>query len=98
MNIQIPSALGLSLLLSCGSLHARSDACGRVSTFPIAPRTSEFFSVKITAIDGSLPGPSSQTSYRLAPGEHELTLVEQIDSKEYPDLFSKQRPQWDERK
>jgi hypothetical protein len=42
-------------------------------------------------VDGRLPGPTSNVSYRLTPGRHVLTVAEAIDTRQFDALHLAQR-------
>lgn len=74
--------------------HVAGDpdsSCGRISTFPVAPRTRQLFSARLIAVDGELPGPSSQDTFRIAPGRHVLTVAEAIDPRYFQSIANQQR-------
>ena len=58
--------------------------CGRISDFDVAPRQQQLHGAKILLIDGVTPGPSGATSFRVTPGSHVVTVVNEIDSKYLP--------------
>ena len=70
---------------------ARGDACGRISVFHIAPRSLDLYPAKVLAIDGEIPGPATQDTYRVAPGPHEVEVAEQIDDQDIPSTYSRAR-------
>lgn len=79
-------------LLEGAALAADPDSsCGRLSTFPVPPRTRQLHPATLLAVDGRLPGPSSQDSFRVAPGRYRLTLAENIDSREFGAVANRQR-------
>ena len=43
------------------------------------------------SIDGEIPGPGDQDTYRLAPGRHVLEVAEDIDAQDLPASFSRRR-------
>jgi hypothetical protein len=67
------------------------SGCGRVSVFHIAPRNQYLYRAKILEIDGEIPGPSVQDTYRVPAGRHTLLVAEQIDSQDLPSVYSRAR-------
>ncbi|HET9485673.1 MAG TPA: PDZ domain-containing protein, partial [Xanthomonadales bacterium] len=51
---------------------AQAGSCGRISVFHIAPRSQHLYPARILSIDGEIPGPAQQDTYRVAPGPHEV--------------------------
>jgi hypothetical protein len=93
-------ASGASRALAAALPAAGSEAsgCGRISHFPIAPRSDKLFKARIVLIDGTLPGPTGQDSYRVAAGPHEVTVAENIDYRDLPTTFSRERRQGGEKR
>lgn len=60
------------------------SSCGRISDFDVAPRQQQLHSAKIILIDGQAPGPSGATSFRVAAGQHVVTVVNRIESQYLP--------------
>lgn len=92
MRIELLSPDAAAAPLS--SAHAFGDSgagCGRITTFPASPRTRDLFAARLIAIDGEIPGPSSQDTYRLAPGRHVLTVAELIDERYFSAVANQQR-------
>lgn len=80
--------------VSGGGDRVRGDpdsVCGRISTFAAAPRTRELFPARLIAVDGELPGPSNQDTFRIAPGTHVLTVAEMIDERYFSAIANQQR-------
>lgn len=67
------------------------DACGRISTFHVAPRGQRLYAARVLAIDGTIPGPADQDTFRLAPGRHVLEVAEAIDAQDLPPSMSRRR-------
>lgn len=65
--------------------------CGRISHFEVAPRSEKLYRAKIIAIDGHIPGPSNAQSFRVDAGRHEVTLAEDIDYRQLPMVYSRNR-------
>ena len=57
---------------------ATSAGCGRISTFDVAPPGAQQYHATIIMLDGSSPGPSGHETYRVAAGEHQLLVAEDI--------------------
>ncbi len=60
-----------------------SQGCGRVSSFDMAPRNRQVYPVRVLAIDGTQPGPSTSDVFRVAPGMHVVRVAELIDIEEF---------------
>lgn len=73
------------------SLPAQPGGCGRISVFHIAPRSQDLYPAKILSIDGEIPGPVNQNTYRVAPGPHEVEVAEQIDDNDLPGTYTRAR-------
>ncbi len=58
--------------------------CGRISDFDVAPRQQQLHAAKIIMIDGQTPGPSGSKSFRVAAGEHVVTVANLIESRYLP--------------
>lgn len=67
------------------------STCGRLSVFEGAPRSENLFAAQLIQVDGDLPGPSSQETFRVAPGKHTLTVAEAIDWKYFAGTANRQR-------
>lgn len=65
--------------------------CARISTVDVAPSARNLFPVTLLAIDGELPGPSSQDSFRVRPGRLTLQVGERIDAHEFSSVANLQR-------
>lgn len=74
--------------------QAGGDTCGRISTFHIAPRQQRLYRARVLSIDGTLPGPARQDTYRVAPGKHVVEVAEEIDTQDLPTYFSRQRARY----
>jgi len=70
---------------------AQAGACGRISVFHIAPRGEQLYPAKILEIDGEIPGPSRQDTFRVTPGTHTLLVAEQIDVNDLPGVYTRAR-------
>ena len=70
---------------------AQSDGCGRISVFHIAPRSEDLYAAKILSIDGEIPGPKEQETYRVSAGPHTLEVAEQIVYQDIPAVYSRAR-------
>lgn len=68
-----------------------SDSCGRISVFHIAPRGKQLYPAKVLEIDGEIPGPARQETFRVAAGQHTLLVAEQIDDNDLPSVYSRAR-------
>lgn len=94
-------AMRIELLADNGSSAGRATAattstdggstCGRVSVFEGAPRSQNLFAALLIQVDGDLPGPSSQETFRISAGTHTLTVAEAIDPKYFSDVANRQR-------
>jgi hypothetical protein len=58
------------------------QGCGRISIFDVAPRQQNLYGAVILALDGQLPGPQGQQSFRASAGSHRLLVAENIPSRE----------------
>ena len=85
MKVEVFTGALLLLLLLSSDVDARSPAtaCGRVSQFDMAPRNRQVYPVRVLAIDGSAPGPSTSDVFRVAPGPHLVRVAELIDPREF---------------
>jgi hypothetical protein len=77
--------------LPAAATAATGAACGRVSTFHLAPRGERLYPARVLSIDGAIPGPADQDTYRLAPGSHRIEVAEAIDAQDLPAAFSRRR-------
>ena len=59
--VAVPSAV------AAAAPAASYGACGRISVFHIAPRAQDLYPARILSIDGEIPGPVNQDTYRVAP-------------------------------
>jgi hypothetical protein len=67
-----------------GGMGGASEAgCGRISSFDVAPRGEHQYGVRILLLDGSTPGPSGTSSFRVAAGEHHLLVAENIPTRAF---------------
>jgi hypothetical protein len=66
-------------------------SCGRISTFHVAPRSQRLYPARVLAVDGSIPGPAQQDTYRLPPGTHTIEVAEDINPGDLPTAFSRRR-------
>lgn len=94
--LELP-AVRVELLDSAVLAGDPESRCGRLSTFPVPPRSRHLHPARLLAVDGRLPGPSSQDSFRLPPGRYRLTLAEVIDSREFSAVANRQRARSDAR-
>ncbi len=78
----LPHRIVLAVLfLLIGTVSANAaNSCGRISVFHIAPRSEHLYPATIIEIDGKIPGPKQQDTYRVSPGSHRLLVSENIDS------------------
>lgn len=83
--------VALSRHLAASTAAAPGDGCGRISVFHIAPRSENLYPAKVLAIDGEIPGPANQDTYRVAPGPHEVEVAENIDDQDLPSTYSRAR-------
>lgn len=91
-----PAALG-GALASTAPAAADAPGCGRISVFHVAPRSRQLYAVKLLQVDGKTAGTSLQETFRVGAGRHELLVSEQIDRRELPDTFTRQRSEWGRR-
>jgi hypothetical protein len=82
---------GIAAATMANSTPSEGGACGRVSEFPVAPRTLKLYGVKILLIDGHNAGPRSQQNFRLPVGRHEVTMAENIDYRDLPIVHNRER-------
>lgn len=64
-----------------GQPEAGGEACGRISTFEVAPRQEKLHDATIISVDGQLPGPRNADAWRVSAGHHVLQVGERIDSR-----------------
>lgn len=85
--------LELGTALASASLAAASDGsnCGRISVFDNAPRGANLYRAVLISIDGRLPGPTTTTSFPVRPGQHVLTVAEDIDANQFTGVELSQR-------
>jgi len=86
-NAPVAAAHAITATTPAGADHG----CGRISVFHIAPRSRDLYAAKILAIDGRIPGPAHQDTYRVAPGPHEVEVAEQIDDQDLPGTYTRAR-------
>lgn len=55
------------------------EACGRISTFEVAPRQENLHDATIISVDGQLPGPRNADAWRVSAGHHVLEVSERIE-------------------
>lgn len=94
MNIAPAIAAALLLAVAPQAALAMDDAdqnCGRVSSFDMAPRNRQVYPVRVLAIDGTQPGPSTSDVFRVAPGMHVVRLAELIDVEEFNSVELRRR-------
>lgn len=70
---------------------AQAGGCGRISVFHIAPRSENLYAAKILSIDGEIPGPKNQETFRVSAGPHTLEVAEQIVYQDIPAVYSRAR-------
>jgi hypothetical protein len=58
------------------------EGCGRISSFDVAPRGLRLYAVRIMQIDGVTPGPFPTPSFRVAAGEHQVLVAENIPTQQ----------------
>ncbi|MGO4221527.1 hypothetical protein AB4Y64_06685 [Lysobacter sp. TAF61] len=75
------------------SVAPGAAGCGRVSVFDVAPRSKDLYRARLINIDGTLPGPTTARSYRVAAGKHTLEVAEIIDNEQFGDVQLRQRAQ-----
>lgn len=85
------AALGGAAAGAVPTAAATHAGCGRISTFHVAPRSERLYPARLLSIDGAIPGPGDQDTYRLAPGRHLLEVAEDIDAQDLPTAFSRRR-------
>lgn len=76
---------------AAGAVAAQSGGCGRISTFHIAPRSQRLYKARVLSIDGEIPGPADQDTYRVPVGPHVIEVAEIIDSEDLPAARWRQR-------
>jgi hypothetical protein len=77
--------------LAASAAAASSAECGRISTFHVAPRSQSLYAARVLSIDGRIPGPADQDTWRVAPGPHTVEVAEAIDVQDLPTAFSRRR-------
>lgn len=87
----LPAAAAASSQQQARVAGDADSRCGRVTVFPASPRTRDLFPARLIAVDGELPGPSSQDTFRLSPGRHVLTVAELIDERYFSAIANQQR-------
>lgn len=85
-TVSLPATLAAPVAAAHGD-----GACGRISVFHTAPRSRQLYAAKILSLDGEIPGPYTQDTFRVAPGRHVLEVAEQIDDKDLPQVYSRAR-------
>jgi hypothetical protein len=86
-----PMALPARVASTVPTQSASGDSCGRISVFHVAPRSQDLYRARILSIDGTLPGPSNQETYRVSPGTHEIEVAESIDNTDLPNVYTRAR-------
>ncbi|HEX7111328.1 MAG TPA: PDZ domain-containing protein [Mizugakiibacter sp.] len=77
-------AMRVELGASADPAPADGSTCARISTFDVAPRDRHIYPVALLLIDGANAGVRGQQNFRVAPGQHVLTVVEHIDRVQLP--------------
>ena len=86
------SLLAAALLLSaCSTNVLAGDSCARISTFDVAARSDNLFQAVLISVDGELPGPTQNDSFRIEPGSHTLAVAEAIDSNRFSAIDNRAR-------
>ena len=85
-SVAVPATLSAPVAAARGQ-----GACGRISVFHTAPRSRQLYAAKILSLDGEIPGPRTQDTFRVAPGRHVLEVAEQIDDEDLPQVYSRAR-------
>ncbi len=86
------AANGAAGAVAATTAAAPSEAgCGRISVFHIAPRSKHLYPAKVLSLDGHIPGPSSQETWRVPVGPHTLRVSEDIDSYDLPVVYDHDR-------
>ena len=94
-TVQLPALhmeLGAAVLTATAATAADSTAstsgmgtvngtCGRISMFDVAPRGDHLYAARILLLDGSSPGPTGQSSFRVSAGTHQLLVAENIPTR-----------------
>lgn len=84
-------AAAAPIRLAAATAAASDGSCGRISTFHIAPRSQRLYPARVLAVDGSIPGPADQDTYRLPPGTHTVEVAEEINAGDLPPVFTRRR-------
>lgn len=87
MNRLIGAGLALAAACALPGRVAAADgqpgpggqACGRISTFEVAPRQEKLHDATIISVDGQLPGPRNADAWRVSAGHHVLEVSERIE-------------------
>ena len=79
MRLQLGAAALLTA--SAGGATEASGGCGRISEFDVAPRQDSLHRAVIISIDGKLPGPRGQETFRVSVGPHSVEVAEAIESR-----------------
>lgn len=77
--------------LPAAAAAATASGCGRISTFHVAPRGERLYPARVLSIDGAIPGPADQDTFRLPPGTHRVEIAEDIAVQDLPAAFSRRR-------
>jgi hypothetical protein len=90
-NLVASSGAAAAASVAAGTGAAADGGCGRISTFHVAPRSQSLYGARVLSIDGRIPGPADQDTYRVAPGPHTVEVAEAIDAQDLPTAFSRRR-------
>jgi hypothetical protein len=85
------ATLFASALAPADAAADEGNRCARVSVFDSAPRKQDLYPAVLIAIDGSMPGPTQATTWRVTPGKHTLTVAEAIEPHEFSTPQLRQR-------
>lgn len=90
-NLAASTGAAAASTLPAAAATATDAGCGRISTFHLAPRGDRLYPARVLSIDGRIPGPADQDTYRLPPGTHAVEVAEDIDAQDLPAAFSRRR-------
>jgi len=79
MRIEIGAAATVATAPAPAASSA--DACGRISTFDVAPRSDQQYHARILLLDGLTPGVHAHETYRVSAGQHKLLVAEDIPTR-----------------
>jgi hypothetical protein len=91
LHLALCATLFASGLAPAAAVASDSDRCARITVFDSAPRKQDLYPAVLIAVDGSMPGPTQATTWRVTPGKHTLTVAEAIEPHEFSTPQLRQR-------